>query len=230
MVEDKGREHGSKVSHDVLTTDRDTLFPLQGALGYELVQHLFIAPHNLVVEGTSDYTYLRVVSDFLKTKSGRTHLYDRWSLVPVGGADLIPTFVALLGHHLNVTVIVDSRKGGNQRLNKIAAAGILSQQRIIPIGSVTGAAASDIEDLFEPDEYLLFFNKAFGKTLKPSDISGSDPIVMRIARHLGENRFDHGVPADVFLRERDKILPQLSHATLQRFEALFSKANATLPK
>ncbi len=49
---------------DVLTRDRDTLFPLQGALGYDLVQHLFVSENNLVVEGTSDYAYLKVMSDY----------------------------------------------------------------------------------------------------------------------------------------------------------------------
>jgi predicted ATP-dependent endonuclease of OLD family len=109
MVEDKGREVGATVTKDILSTDPDTLFPLQGALGYDLVQHLFIGPHNLVVEGTSDFTYLTVVSDFLK-EAGRAHLDPKWSPVPVGGADMVPSFVALLGHHLDVTVLIDSRK------------------------------------------------------------------------------------------------------------------------
>jgi hypothetical protein len=228
VVEDKGREHGAKVSQDVFTTDRDTLFPLQSALGYDLVQHLFIAPNNLVLEGTSDYTYLRVVSDFLKAQRTRTYLDDRWSLIPVGSADLIPTFVALLGHHLDVTVLIDSRKGGHQRLNKLAAEGMLAQHRLISVGSVTGTEAADIEDLFDSEEYLRLFNQAFGKSVTTSDIPGGDPIVKRIARHLGQDRFDHGVPADVFLRERDKILPQLSQQTLDRFAELFRRANATL--
>jgi hypothetical protein len=63
IVEDKGKEKGSQVAGDVLSTDPDTLFPLQGALGYDLVQHLFIGEHNLVVEGTSDFTYLTIMSD-----------------------------------------------------------------------------------------------------------------------------------------------------------------------
>jgi len=66
LVEDKGRQNGSRITSDVLATDKDTVFPLQGALGYDLAQHLFIAPHNLVVEGTSDYTYLLLLSSFLK--------------------------------------------------------------------------------------------------------------------------------------------------------------------
>lgn len=72
LVEDLGKEQGAVMSSDVLTRDRDTLFPLQGALGYDLVQHLFVAENNVVVEGTSDYAYLKIVSDFLASKGRPT--------------------------------------------------------------------------------------------------------------------------------------------------------------
>ena len=227
LVEDKGRETGSQVTSDVLSTDKDTLFPLQGALGYDLAQHLFIAPHNLVIEGTSDYTYLLLLSSFLKEK-GREGLDDRWSLVPVGGADLVPSFVALLGNHLEVTVVIDSRKEGNQRLSKLADQGILTKNRIIAVGEIIGAKLADIEDLFEPAEYLSLYNQAFGSGLVLADLVGTDPIVLRIARHIKKERFDHGRPADVLLRQRDTFLPSLSAATLSRFENLFKRINVTL--
>jgi hypothetical protein len=115
------------VTSDVLSTDKDTIFPLQGALGYDLAQHLFVAPHNLVLERTSDYTYLLLLSSFLKDNK-KEGLDDRWSLVPVGGADLVPSFVALLGNHLEVTVLIDSRKEGNQRPNNLAEQGILTKE------------------------------------------------------------------------------------------------------
>lgn len=228
MVEDRGKNDGSIVSSDVLSRDPDTLFPLQGALGYDLVQHLFVAEHNLVVEGTSDYTYLRVISDFLAAQPGRVCLDPRWSIVPVGGADSVPTFVALLGCHLKVTVVVDSRKEGHQRLNRLASEGYLAKQRIILIGDSLQRKLGDIEDLFGPSEYLHLYNRAFGASLKESDLSGADPIVSRIARHVSVDRFDHGRPADTFLRERDKFLPSLSDETLKRFEKLFGQINATL--
>jgi len=227
LVEDKGRDTGSRITADVLSTDKDTIFPLQGALGYDLAQHLFIAPHNLVVEGTADYTYLLLVSDFLREKK-RESLDERWSLVPVGGADLVPSFVALLGNHLEVTVLVDSRKEGNQRLAKMAEQGILARNRIITIGEVIGTKLADIEDLFEPSEYLELYNRAFGSALTEAMLTGSDPIVAKIARHLGVDRFDHGRPADVLLRQRDAFLPGLSADTLDRFEALFRRVNSTL--
>jgi len=229
LVEDRGKEEGAVLSSDVLTRDRDTLFPLQGALGYDLVQHLFVAENNVVVEGTSDYAYLKLVSDFLAA-SGRVSLDSKWSIVPVGGADLIPTFVALLGNHLKVTVLVDSRKEGNQRLERMAKNGYLEKHRIILVGDVLGRKTGDIEDLFEEDEYLSLYNRAFGKSIKAKDLKGNDPIVARIARHEGVDRFDHGRPADVLLRERDAVLPQLSDHTLGRFEDLFQRINKTMGK
>jgi energy-coupling factor transporter ATP-binding protein EcfA2 len=229
LVEDHGKERGAVVSSDVLTRDHDTLFPLQGALGYDLVQHLFVAENNIVVEGTSDYAYIKIVSDFLESK-GRTSLDSKWSIVPVGGADLIPTFVALLGNHLKVTVLVDSRKEGHQKLERLINDGYLEKHRIILIGEILGRKTGDIEDLFEVDEYLDLYNKAFNKTLKAGDLKGTDPIAGRIARHEGVERFDHGRPADVLLRERDSILLQLSEETLKRFESLFERINNTLGK
>jgi hypothetical protein len=227
LVEDTGQESGAKVSKDVMTTDPDTLFPLQGALGYDIAQHLFIREHNLVVEGTSDFTYLNVVSDFLKSKTGRTYLDDRWSIVPVGGADYIPSFVALLGNHLDVTVLVDSQKAGHQRLNNLASHGYLHKKRIITVGEVVGRKLADIEDLFTAEDYLLIYNKAFGKNHKSDDLKGSDPIVTRISRHEGIEKFDHGQPADTLLRSRDELLPRLTDDTLKRFEKLFVRINET---
>lgn len=228
LVEDKGQTEGTKITADVSTTDPDTLFPLQGALGYDLAQHLFIGAHNLVVEGTSDFTYLRVISDHFESEGTRTPLDERWSLVPVGGIDLVPTFAALLGNHLDLTVLIDAQKGGHQRLSRLSDQGILSAKRIITVGAVLGRTEADIEDLFEDTEYLILFNRAFGASVTEAQLKGTDPIVRRIARVLGKDRFDHGRPADIFLRHRDELLPLLSAPTLDRFERLFMTLNATL--
>jgi predicted ATP-dependent endonuclease of OLD family len=62
VVEQKRRfdfvSHGTKVGDDVLSTDRDTVFPLQAALGYEITQSLFVGEHTLLVEGPSDILYI----------------------------------------------------------------------------------------------------------------------------------------------------------------------------
>ena len=227
IVEEKDRYAGSKITEEVLTTDPDTLFPLQGALGYDLMQHLFIHENNLILEGTSDFVYLTTISDFLNEQK-RISLDEKWSLVPVGGADLIPTFVALLGNHLDITVIVDSRKEGHQKLSNLASKGYLHNQRIITIGEILSLKLADIEDLFAPEDYLHIYNKTFGKSLQLSHLQGKEQIVIQIARKEGVDRFDHGKPADYFLRNKIEILPILSSVTLDNFEKLIIRVNSTL--
>lgn len=127
-------------------------------------------------------------------------------------------------------MLVDSRKEGHQKLERMAKDGYLEKQRIILVREVLGRKTGDIEDLFEEDEYLKLYNKAFGKTIKAKDLKGNDPLVARIARLEGVERFDHGRPADVLLRERDAVLSTLSDETLKRFEKLFNRINNTLGK
>jgi hypothetical protein len=47
---------------------------------------------------------------------GRIHLDEQWVIVPVGGLDKIPTFVALLGAQLNIAVVLDVGAGGSQKI------------------------------------------------------------------------------------------------------------------
>lgn len=228
VFEDHGRDKGVVVSKDILATDSDTLFPLQGALGYDLAQHLFIGPDNLVVEGPSDYIYLSVLSSHL-TDQGRQGLDERWTVTPVGGADLVPTFVALLGRrNLDFSVFIDSRREGHQKLQSLTDQGFLAKRRIITVGQILGRKVGDIEDLFATEDYLKMYNKAFGKRLKSSELTGTDPLVKRITRKENLDRFDHGKPADWLLRHRDELLPSLSDETLDNFEKLFVSINATL--
>jgi hypothetical protein len=104
----------------------------------------------------------------------------------------------------------------------------LKGTRLITIGEITGTKVADVEDLFTPEEYLELFNEAFSKSFKVSDLVGKDPIVSRLARVLKVERYDHGLPATVLLKNYPKFLPTLSTETLTRFETLFQRINATL--
>ena len=72
---------------NVFDATDDSLFPLQGALGYEIQQTLFIGPNSLVVEGVADMLYLRAVSGELE-REGRTELAQACF-------DFLPTRAAL---------------------------------------------------------------------------------------------------------------------------------------
>lgn len=224
MVEDKGRGVGTVVSADVLSAEPDSFFPLQAALGYDIAQSVFSRPDNLLVEDTSDYTYLMVISDHLK-QFGREHLNGRWQILPAGGLGNIPAVVALIGRQMGVTVLVES-KGGSEKLVELAKAGFLKTKRLVAVAEVTGGTRADIEDLFEVEDYLALYNQAFGKTLRVADLPPGERILDRIKEKEGD--FDTGRPADALLRLRDKLLPPLRPTTRARFEELFRRINKTL--
>ncbi|AWL90826.1 hypothetical protein BF14_034480 [Streptomyces griseus] len=228
IVEDRGPDTGAVVTDEVLSVTDDSLFPLQAALGYDIAQNLFVGTDNLLVEGTSDYTYLTLISDFLK-EAGRTHIDDRWRILPAGGATNIPAFVALIGTNLQATVLIDSTPAGVAKLRTLTNKGLISPKRLLLTDAFSdGVKDSDIEDLFSPGDYVKLYNAAFGTRLKISDLNGNDRIIARIARATDAPFTEHGRPADALLRKRDTLLPGLSETTLSRFERLFSAINSTL--
>lgn len=228
IVEDRGPDIGAVVTDEVLGVTEDSLFPLQAALGYDIAQNLFVGPDNLLAEGTSDYTYLTLISDYLKSQD-RPHLDERWRILPAGGATNVPAFVALIGTNLEATVLIDSTPSGVAKLKTLTTRGLLPAKRLLFTDTFSGGVKdSDIEDLFSPGDYLNLYNEAFNTSLKVSELNGKDRIIARISRASGANFTEHGRPADVLLRKRDALLPKLSETTLKRFEQLFISINKTL--
>ena len=231
LVEDlstrKDPDVGAKVSADVLSVKGDTRFPLQAALGYDIAQNLFVGGYNLVVEGPSDLVFLTTMSEHLEDL-GKAHLDPRFTIVPVGGADKVPTFIALLGAHVDVTVLVDSKAATNQKLHDMIAKGLLESQRLISVSHVVQIPGANVEDLFTPGEYLRMYNAAFNEELKVADLPGTDSIILRIERHRG-GEFSHLRPAVELLKRRETHLAQMSNGTLERFGQLLTLLDATLP-
>lgn len=218
---------GAKVSENLYKVGRDTLFPMQAALGYDLAQTLFVGPYNLLVEGPSDLIYLSVFQDHLKD-IGRESLDGRFVIVPVGGADKLPTFVALLHAQLNVTVLVDGLPDQHKRLVELVSEGVFEQDKLVGIQDIAHVSRANVEDLFSPEEYLRLYNSAFGTTVSLPDLKGQDSIVERIRRYMGSRDFSHLKPATRFLRARDEEIGRISDDTISRFETLFQRLNATI--
>src|SRR5699024_3474206 len=126
LVEDtttRTNKIGSKITSDIFSTNYDTIFPLQSALGYDLAQNLFVGKHNIVIEGTSDFTYLNIISRFLEENNRQHFDFTEITLTPVGGASKIATFVALLGQHLDAVVFMDTDKKHDQQISKMIERG-----------------------------------------------------------------------------------------------------------
>jgi energy-coupling factor transporter ATP-binding protein EcfA2 len=214
-----------------VSADRDTLLPVQAALGYSINQHLFIgAGRHLTVEGGSDFVFLDRVSEHLAS-AGRTALDSRLKILPVGGASVIPAFVALLGRELEVSVLLDGNRQGKdaQRVFAQAAKGVIRKEEVVVVNDVSHTVPkADVEDLFEPEDYLKLFNWAFATKLTVANLSGANErIVPQLERIHGA--YNHVLPAHALTEHRDEFFSAVNAATLDRFEELFRLLNATIP-
>lgn len=232
-IKDQG---GTKVIAEVLEATPDSLFPLQGALGYEIHQALFIGPNSLVVEGASDLLYLQAMSCLLD-KRGETGLSDKWVITPVGGSDKIPTFVALIGAqtNLNVAVLFDLQKKDKQKIEHIYKKKLLRKKNILTCADFVSANEADIEDLFAPEFYLELVNGAFGSSIKTKDLADNHPRILRrinsyFTKHPLPNgtAFNHYRPAHFFSGNIDSLADEIDAKTLGRFGELFGVLNKLL--
>ena len=233
-------EEGTKVLTDVLEATSDSLFPLQGALGYEIYQTLFVGPNSLVVEGVSDLLYLQTMSAVLQQK-GRMGLSLEWTITPVGGSDKVPTFVALIGaqRKLNVAVLIDYQKNDRQTIENLYKRKLLEKKNVLSFTDFVSSDEADIEDMFDPDFYLKLVNKEFADSLsKPiveADLNNQIPrIIVRLEKYFESNplqqgrAFNHYRPARYFSENLGALEKEVSDPTLDRFEQAFIRLNSLL--
>jgi len=232
---------GTKVYTDVLEVTSGSLFPLQGALGYELSQTLFVGPNSLIVEGVSDLLYLQVVSALLEKKK-RTGLSPEWTITPVGGSEKVSTFVALLGAQKGLTIatLIDIQEKDRQQIENLYKRKLLSKQNVLTFGDFTGAKEADIEDMFEADFYLELVNGEYKQSLATSigvaDLTTKHPrILVRLSKHFEQHpmkneTFNHFRPARYFSENLKTLEEKINGATLERFEKTFIALNKVLGK
>jgi predicted ATP-dependent endonuclease of OLD family len=234
---------GTKVREDVLSTDPDTLFPLQGALGYEITQSLFIGKHTLLVEGVSDVLYLQALSHALK-KRGRIGLNTKWTICPTGGVGNVRAFVSLFGgNKLDITVLADQTKQDAKKIEELKRSEILKTGRVFTISDFTGKPESDVEDIFEPSLFASIVNAAYGlpadKRLTKKSLDDADKNTVRLVKKAEAAfnvmpdtipTFDHFTPAAWLINNLTTIEGggKEVDATLERAERMFSALNKAI--
>jgi len=230
------KQQGTQVITEVLEATADSLFPLQGALGYEIYQTLFVGQNNLVVEGVSDLLFIQSVSALLQAK-GEAGLCSDWTVTPVGGADKVSTFVALMGaqKHLNVSVLIDYQKKDQQSIENLYKKKLLEKKQVLTYADFVAADEADIEDMFNVGFYLKLINEEFGSSIAVGDLpDGSPRVLVRIEQYLENNplpndaRFNHYRPARYFAENIATLESDFSEPQLERFRQAFAAVNALL--
>jgi hypothetical protein len=230
---------GTKVGDKVFSTDSDTLFPLQAALGYDLTQTLFVGEHCLLVEGPSDLLYMQWASDQLRTRK-RTTLDPRWTVTPCGGITKVPSFLALFGgSNLHVAVLTDHAAGDKKKVRELRESELLRDGHVFTADYFAGdgATEADVEDILGRTPYSQLVKQTYSLTVKNAlpktgAEDASPRVVVEVEKHFRTlppevPEFDHFSPAR-YLVEHPSTLDDCLDESLDRFEKLFKELNALL--
>lgn len=232
-------DDGTKVLTDVFDASDDSLFPLQGALGYEIHQTLFVGPNCLVVEGPADLLFINAMSSVLE-RENKVGLSKKWTITPVGGSGKVPTFVAMLAPQkgLNVATLLDIQEKDRQSVEGLYKKKLLQKKQVLTYADFTGGTEADIEDMFDRSFYLQLVNAEFGAQLSSplllSDLNQSIPRVLVSIEDalrktpLKSGEFGHYRPARYFTEHLETVKDQIDLNTKTRFEEAFKRLNALL--
>lgn len=250
IVEDKDKKdeeddlEGTKVTSDFLKTDEESVFPLQGVLGYDLINTLFLGPQCLLLEGKSDMIYIQIISDILNDED-RTSLSHKWTLVPVGGADNIPTFVSLFaGNNLELGVFMDDDENTEQKLESISDRDLIDMSSVKTVTDYVDQNGGDIEDMFSQKFYLNLINSTYSEEIedefggKIENLESEKPRIIQKLEHkfsgydVGKDnatgKFNHKDPAIYLQKNLDEFREQIDDETLDNFDNLFNELNSLI--
>lgn len=230
---------GTKVGDKVLSQDSDTLLPLQGALGFDITQTLFVGANTLLVEGSSDLLYLQAMSsELLKRK--RVGLSPRWTVSPAGGLDKVQSFVCLFsGKVKRIAVLTDLADGDKGKLERLRKSQLLQTNHILTADSYAGQEEADVEDILGRACYIDLVNRCYGlkgKGALPGKKPADAPIrcVKEVEAHMmlqaDKPEFDHFAPSRFLIENLTTLVTELPDfdAALDRFEQLFKDLNSLL--
>jgi len=229
---------GTKVGDEVLSSDRDTLFPLQAALAYQISQPLFVGEHSLLVDGPSEILYFQWFKRKLASL-GRTSLDDRWVITPCGGIDKIAAFLSLFTpNQMRIAVVSGTLSGAKGPDVDPRSYGLLRQGHVLTMDAYAAKGETGIEGVIGRRAYIELVQHAYSlspELMKPLGKPGKEPISLvkemeQLFNTLPQPiaKFDQYRPAEFLIQQSMQFdLPDLGRA-LNGFESLFRDLNMML--
>jgi predicted ATP-dependent endonuclease of OLD family len=241
---DDGREQylGTKVGEKVLSTDADTLIPLQAAMGYDMMRSMVSGQKTLLVESMTDALYLNWFSTRLNEK-GRIGLDSSWKIVPCGGVVKVGAFLGLFGATQGDVVVLMDAAAEQNRLEQLRETELIQSCGVLTTSRYLDGNEGTIEDIIGRQTYFGLINLCYKLSRKkrlPVATSGQainvdehlKPLVQQVDEYLAIARpdiglFDRHRPVEFLIENTGKCLrklPDLSNA-FDRFEQLFADVN-----
>jgi len=256
-------EQGTKVFSGLDDASADALLPVQG-LSVELPQVQAPAPppppraeppapqvappqvpavstsqHVLLVEDIADLLYIRALS-LISRDTGRQGLGAGWTIVPVGGVENVPSYLAQDHDRAGATAaLFGFRVQDTDLFNAFRARGVLAEDHVSTYVDFVGQPEAGIEDMFEPEFYVNLVNAAYRNvisqpidlgTLNTSPVRLRDRVMDHFRLHpLPNMLYSHRRPARLLADNVDKLKGEISSQALNRFGLLFAWLDSMSP-
>lgn len=236
---------GNVVSDDLTAAQPEAKFVLQAALGMSGSSSYLLSKRNLVVEGVDDYWIINELSNLLK-RTGEPALPEDIFITPAGGASeaaYVATF--MIGQKLQVTVLLDSDKAGQEARDALVKKWLTRYQshsaKVLSLGEIVGTSSREfaIEDIFPENFYLERVKRAYGKQLAAAgadtlQLTGNDQLVKRVERAMEAIgfKFNKGSVAKLIRADlsRMKALEELPEQTRKMGKSLLDAIVKSLPE
>ena len=224
------------VSNDVRPTgDRDTLFPIQAAVGYSIAQTLFLGKRSVIVEGITDYWLIKALNDCFPILDGGLALHEETILIPAGGTSRLMPLASIMlastgvgeGHLL---VLLDSDKAGKQaatRMNEVFS----DESAVLMLGPAIDLTEATIEDLVPRDVYVEAVKQAghrfalnVGEKAASTNVKAMEQVFQR--KSLGKFGVAEKTAAAIALIDAwGKDPSSVPEPTKEKAQALFDAIN-----
>ncbi len=151
--------------------DRDSLFPLQAALGYSIAQTLFLGKRPTIVEGGTDYALMKALNGCFAALGTGTRLHDEVVLVPAGGTKKLMPLASIMFATSGVEgrrmlVLLDSDDAGEGAQDRLTRELFGTDSGVLMLGAAIGLTEATIEDLLPRADYAAAVAAALGRTVK----------------------------------------------------------------
>ncbi|MCL5282397.1 MAG: ATP-binding protein [Planctomycetes bacterium] len=224
---------GTKVGDEALSTDHDTLLPLQASVGYRIVQDLDGGRRLLLVEKPSDVIYLQWFAARLRER-GRTGLGSDWTIVPCGDLTRLATLVGLLARGPSRFAALLSLSHEHPDVaGQPYLARMLNGSGAFPLHKYAEPVEATVEDLLGPVAYPALVDLCYGlprklRLSRTLQVDSGTAVLEAVSNHFAAHPPDRMpfhplAPAEYLLTGSRKLrkLPGIEEA-LARFERLFT--------
>lgn len=137
----------TKVTEDIIKIDEKSIFPLQAALSYTTSQVLYQGSNLLLVEGITDFHYLKAINIILSRLNRK--VFEDIVIMPCQGASKVDFYAKFVFDLKNQPVVLlDSDKAGEIAYRKLVKTLFLeNEENVLKIDQFTNKKNNETEDL-----------------------------------------------------------------------------------